>query len=120
MRRNPINTRSSRHIRVVNTPNCCTRNSYRCSVRIMKTILRDTHSLDAAGGDNISEQIADVLADYPYITKRDILRLRLGAEEILLHWRQEVGELRVELSIEEKGRWVDLMLQIDGVPYRLA
>lgn len=84
----------------------------------MKTILRDTHSLDAAGVDNISEQIADVLADYPYITKRDILRLRLGAEEILLHWRQEVGELRVELSIEEKGRWVDLMLQMDGVPYR--
>ena len=86
----------------------------------MKTILRDTHSLDAAGVDNISEQIADVLADYPYITKRDILRLRLGAEEILLHWRQEVGELRVELSIEEKGRWVDLMLQMDGVPYRLT
>lgn len=49
-----------------------------------------------------------------------ILRLRLGAEEILLHWRQEVGELRVELSIEEKGRWVDLMLQLDGVPYRLT
>ena len=86
----------------------------------MKTILRDTHSLNAAGVDNISEQIADVLADYPYITKRDILRLRLGAEEILLHWRQEVGELRVELSIEEKGRWVDLMLQMDGVPYRLT
>ena len=86
----------------------------------MKTILRDTHSLDAAGVDNISEQIADVLADYPYITKRDILRLRLGAEEILLHWRQEVGELRVELSIEEKGRWVDLILQMDGVPYPLT
>ena len=86
----------------------------------MKTILRDTHSLDAAGVDNISEQIADVLADYPYITKRDILRLRLGVEEILLHWRQEVGELRVELSIEEKGRWVDLILQMDGVPYRLT
>lgn len=26
---------------------------------------------------------------------KTILRLRLGAEEILLHWRQEVGELRV-------------------------
>ena len=75
----------------------------------MKTILRDTHSLDAAGVDNISEQIADVLADYPYITKRDILRLRLGAEEILLHWRQEAGALRVQL-----------MLQMDGVPYRLT
>lgn len=86
----------------------------------MKTILRDTHSLDAAGVDNISEQIADVLADYPYITKRDILRLRLGAEEILLHWRQEAGALRVQLSIEEKGRWIGLMLRLDGVPYRLA
>ena len=51
----------------------------------MKTILQDTHPLDAAGVDNISEQIADVLAGYPYITKRDILRLRLTAEEILLH-----------------------------------
>ena len=49
-----------------------------------------------------------------------ILRLRLGAEEILLHWRQEVGALHVTLSIEEKGRWVDLMLQLDGVPYRLT
>ena len=72
----------------------------------MKTILQDTHPLDAAGVDNISEQIADVLADYPYITKRDILRLRLSAEEILLHWRQEAGALRVQLSIEEKGRWL--------------
>ena len=86
----------------------------------MKTILQDTHPLDAAGVDNISEQIADVLADYPYITKRDILRLRLSAEEILLHWRQEAGALRVQLSIEEKGRWIGLMLRLDGVPYRLA
>ena len=86
----------------------------------MKTILQDTHPLDAAGVDNISEQIADVLADYPYITKRDILRLRLSAEEILLHWRQEAGALRVQLSIEEKGRWIELMLRLDGVPYRLA
>lgn len=51
---------------------------------------------------------------------KTILRLRLGAEEILLHWRQEVGALHVTLSIEEKGRWVDLMLQLDGVPYRLT
>ena len=86
----------------------------------MKIILRDTFLLDAPGVDAISEQIADVLGDYPYITKRDILRLRLGAEEILLHWRQEVGALHVTLSIEEKGRWVDLMLQLDGVPYRLT
>ena len=86
----------------------------------MKTILRDIFLLDAPGVDAISEQIDDVLGDYPYITKRDILRLRLGAEEILLHWRQEVGALHVTLSIEEKGRWVDLMLQLDGVPYRLT
>ena len=80
----------------------------------MKTILQDTHPLDAAGVDNISEQIADVLADYPYITKRDILRLRLSAEEILLHWRQEAGALRVQLSIEEKGRWIGLMSGATG------
>lgn len=86
----------------------------------MKTILRDTHPLDAAGVDNISEQIADVLADYPYITKRDILRLRLGAEEILLHWQQESETARVQLVIEEKGRWVGLMLLLDGIPYRLT
>ena len=39
----------------------------------MKTILRDIFLLDAPGVDAISEQIADVLGGYPYITKRDIL-----------------------------------------------
>ena len=69
----------------------------------MKTILRDTHLLDAAGVDNISAQIADVLSDYPYITHRDILRLRLSAEEILLHWMRNTASGKVQLIIEEKA-----------------
>ena len=86
----------------------------------MKTILHDTFLLDAAGVDGISEEIAEVLAGYPHIGKRDILRLRLSAEEILLHWRQESGALRVQLVIEEGGRWLSLMLLLDGITYRLA
>lgn len=85
----------------------------------MKTILRDTHLLDAAGVDNISAQIADVLSDYSYITHRDILRLRLSAEEILLHWMRNTASGKVQLIIEEKGHWLDLSLVLDGTPFRL-
>lgn len=85
----------------------------------MKTILCDTHRLDAAGVDAVSEQIAAVLADYPHITKRDILRLRLSAEEILLHWMQTAGALQVQVIVEEKGNWLDLTLTLEGVSFRL-
>lgn len=85
----------------------------------MKTILRDTYLLDAAGIDSISEQIADVLGDYPYITKRDILRLRLSAEEVLLHWESSSDRAQVQLTVAEKGHWLDLTLTLDGVSFRL-
>lgn len=86
----------------------------------MKTILQSKHPLNAAGIDKISEEIAQTLTAYPNLTKRDILRLRLSTEEILLHWQQEAGQSEVELVIEEKSRWVDLTLLLNGIPYRLT
>ena len=86
----------------------------------MKTILKETRKLDSYGIDAVSRQIAVTLSDYPYLTRRDILRLQLSAEEILLHWMTEPGEKSVQLVIEEKGRWLDLTLLLSGVSHRIA
>lgn len=86
----------------------------------MKTILTETRKLDSYGIDAVSQQIAETLSDYPYLTRRDILRLQLSAEEILLHWMAEPGEKSVQLVIEEKGRWLDLTLLLNGVSHQIA
>lgn len=86
----------------------------------MKTILTETRKLDSYGVDAVSRQIAVTLSEYPYLTRRDILRLRLGAEEILLHWMEEPGQTSVQLVIEEKGRWLDLTLLLNGVSHRIT
>lgn len=86
----------------------------------MKTILTETRKLDSYGIDAVSEQISTVLSGYPHLTRRDILRLQLSAEEILLHWMAEPGEKSVQLVIEEKGRWLDLTLLLDGVSHQVA
>ena len=85
----------------------------------MQTILEKTWDLDAAAVDEISEQMEETLSQYPYVTKRDILRLRLSAEEILLRWMEKNANLQVTLSVEKKGRWMDLSLQLDGITYRM-
>ena len=86
----------------------------------MKTVLKQTLELNAHGVDEASEKIADTLAQYPYISKRTILRLRLSAEEILLGWLGDSRGLSVELIVEEKGRWLDLLLILNGVSHRIS
>ena len=86
----------------------------------MKTVLQCTHLLDEMGVDQISEEISAALSAYPHLSRREILRLRLSAEEILLHWRQEAGAQQVQLVIEEKGYRIELMLVLDGISYQLS
>lgn len=84
----------------------------------MKTILAETSKLDAQGVDAVSQQIEAALSSYPYLTRRDILRLQLSAEEILLHWMAEAKDAEVQLVIDQKGRWLDISLLLVGLNYR--
>lgn len=84
----------------------------------MKTILTETRKLDAHGVDAISQRIGEVLSGYPYLTRRDILRLQLSAEEILLRWMAEAKEGEAQLIIEKKGRRLDISLLLAGMNYR--
>ena len=81
----------------------------------MKTILTETAPLDAGGVDALSEKIGRTLSAYPHLTRRDILRLQLSAEELLLlHWMDAVRDARVQLNIQQKGRWLNIQLLLEG------
>lgn len=86
----------------------------------MKTVLSERRKLNAGGVDAISQQISTALLGYPDLSRRDILRLQLSAEEIMLHWMAEPGEADVQLIIEEKGHRLDLTLLLKDVPYRVS
>ena len=86
----------------------------------MKTVLKETYNLDAQGVDAVSEKIETTLSQYPHISRRTVLRLRLSAEEILLGWLGDSRGLAVELIVEEKGRWLDLLLILNGVSHRIS
>ena len=48
-----------------------------------KQLYEKKYSLEAESIDEISEVIEKTLKQYPELTKKDILRLRLSAEDIL-------------------------------------
>lgn len=75
----------------------------------MKTILTETAPLDA-----LSEKIGRTLSAYPHLTRRDILRLQLSAEELLLHWMDAVRDAQVQLTIQQKGRWLNIQRPLEG------
>ena len=75
----------------------------------MKTILTETAPLDA-----LSEKIGRTLSVYPHLTRRDILRLQLSAEELLLHWMDAVRDAQVQLTIQQKGRWLNIQRLLEG------
>lgn len=74
----------------------------------MKTILTETAPLDALSG-----KIGRTLSVYPHLTRRDILRLQLSAEE-LLHWMDAVRDAQVQLTIQQKGRWLNIQRLLEG------
>lgn len=84
----------------------------------MNKIISKIVQLDAGGIDEISEQIAEALSEYPYLARRDIIRLQLSAEDFMLHWMNKVSDAEVELNIEKKGRWLNLSLTLVGPSYR--
>ncbi len=86
-----------------------------------KNIHKEKYNLDAQGVDLISQHIYELLSEYKDVSKRDILRIRLSAEELMLRWIDEVGEspAKVELIAERHGRYLDLVLKLHGVSYRI-
>lgn len=83
--------------------------NYEAQVLAMKTILTETAPLDA-----LSEKIGRTLSVYPHLTRRDILRLQLSAEELLLHWMDAVRDAQVQLTIQQKGRWLNIQRLLEG------
>lgn len=74
----------------------------------MKTIVTETTPLNAHGVDTVSQKIRESLTVYPFLKRRDILRIQLSAEEFMLHWMAEVKDAEIQLSIEQKGRWLNI------------
>lgn len=46
-----------------------------------------------------------------------MLRVQIGAEEMLLHWMDKAADLQVQLTIRERGRWLDVSLSLHGIHY---
>lgn len=84
----------------------------------MKTIVTETTPLNAHGVDTVSQKIRESLTAYPFLKRRDILRIQLSAEEFMLHWMAEVKDAEIQLSIEQKGRWLNISLVLIGPGYR--
>ena len=87
----------------------------------MKNIHKEKYNLDAQGVDIVSQHIYELLSEYKDVSKRDILRIRLSAEELMLRWIDEVkeGVAKVELIAVRHGRYLDLILKLAGVSYRI-
>lgn len=58
------------------------------------------------------------MRQYPTLSKKDILRLRLSAEDLLLNWLEKEKEQSIELLMEENGRNLDVTLSLEGEHYR--
>ena len=84
----------------------------------MKTIVTETTPLNAHGVDTVSQKIRESLTAYPFLKRRDILRIQLSAEEFMLHWMAEVKDAEIQLSIEQKGRWLNISLVLIEPGYR--
>lgn len=84
----------------------------------MKTIVTETTPLNAHGVDTVSQKIRESLTAYPFLKRRDILRIQFSAEEFMLHWMAEVKDAEIQLSIEQKGRWLNISPVLIGPGYR--
>lgn len=83
----------------------------------MKTIVQETFELNTEGIDALSLRIEQTVSQYTYLSKRDMLRVQIGAEEMLLHWMDKAADLQVQLTIRERGRWLDVSLSLHGIHY---
>ena len=85
---------------------------------MIKILKKETYRLEAEGIDQISEEIGANLRKYPDLSRKDVLRLRLSAEDILMHWMGVAKDLTIELLIEEHGREVNITMSLDGITYK--
>lgn len=85
---------------------------------MIKRLKKEIYRLEAEGIDQISEEIGANLRKYPDLSRKDILRLRLSAEDILMHWMGVAKDLTIELLIEEHGREVNITMSLDGITYK--
>lgn len=80
----------------------------------MKTIYKERFPLNAEGIDELSEQLFSALGSNSSLPKRDLFRIRLSAEDILLYWMEQGKEFSTELLIEEKGQHLEISIHLLG------
>lgn len=83
-----------------------------------KVIHKRTYDLTPEGIDLISDQIEMMLRDYPVMTRKDIFRQRLSAEEMLMRWMNTATGLEVELTAEETKSELYLTMKLEGITFR--
>ncbi len=83
-----------------------------------KLIHKRTYELSPEGIDLISDQIEMMLREYPVMTRKDIFRQRLSAEEMLMRWMNTATGLEVELTAEETKSELYLTMKLEGITFR--
>ena len=83
-----------------------------------KKIFVERYALTPENIDVISRVLKDNMNKYPTLSKKDILRLRLSAEDLLLNWIEAEKPQTVELLMEERGHNIDITLSLEGENYR--
>lgn len=85
---------------------------------MIEVVINKQYTLDAEGIDAISEDIDTSLLKYPYLSRKDIFRIRLSTEDILLRWKETVPSTSVQLRIERRGKHLDIALVLNEVVYK--
>lgn len=86
----------------------------------MKTIAQERYTLNPAAVDEISDRLMMILSKYEALTRRDVLRIRLTAEDLMVRWLERIEAATpptITLNVEETGRSLDVTLEITGVNY---
>lgn len=84
---------------------------------IIKTLLNQIYPLDETGIDKLSEELETCLGKYQDLERKEILRIRLSAEDILLTWMHSGVNLSVQLKLEQRGKNIQISLLLDGLSY---
>lgn len=85
---------------------------------MLEIVMNKQYILDAEGVDIISEDIGKCLLKYPYLSRKDILRIRLSAEDLLLCWKETVPRSTIQLLIQKRGKHLDISLVLNGISYK--
>ncbi len=83
-----------------------------------KVIHKRTYDLTPEGIDLISDEIELLLREYPVMTRKDIFRQRLSAEELLMRWMSTAKGLSVEFTAEETKSELSLTMKLEGITFR--